>query len=39
MLKGLTVARATGGTISKVTPEQWDAVVEAAGGWVEDQYS
>ena len=34
-LATLTVARAHGGTIFKVTPEQWHAVVSLLGGWVE----
>jgi hypothetical protein len=33
VLHNLSVSRATGGTVFRVTPEQWDAVVEAAGGW------
>ncbi|KYF92561.1 hypothetical protein BE20_11340, partial [Sorangium cellulosum] len=33
LLSGLSVARARGGTVFNVTPEQWEAVVAAAGGW------
>ncbi|WP_438023561.1 EVE domain-containing protein [Sorangium sp. So ce233] len=33
VLSGLSVARARGGTVFNVTPEQWEAVVAAAGGW------
>ncbi len=29
----LSVAKAQGGTVFKVTPEQWADVLEAAGGW------
>lgn len=32
-LHDLSVSRAQGGTVFKVTPEQWAAVLEAAGGW------
>jgi Domain of unknown function (DUF3883)/EVE domain len=34
-LKELSVARATGGSIFHVTPDQWDAIMEAVGGWPE----
>ncbi|WP_437313103.1 EVE domain-containing protein [Sorangium sp. So ce385] len=33
LLSDLSVARARGGTVFNVTPEQWEAVVAAAGGW------
>jgi hypothetical protein len=33
VLEDLSVSRAKGGTVFEVTPIQWDAVVEAAGGW------
>lgn len=33
ILGELSVSRASGGTIFHVTPEQWEEVVEAAGGW------
>ena len=33
ILAGLSVSRATGGTVFRVTPEQWDEIVELAGGW------
>jgi Domain of unknown function (DUF3883)/EVE domain len=32
-LKELSVARSTGGTVFHVTPDQWDAIIEAVGGW------
>ncbi len=34
-LKELSVARATGGSIFYVTPDQWDAIMKAVGGWPE----
>jgi hypothetical protein len=34
-LDDLSVARARGGTVFRITPEQWSEVVEAAGGWKE----
>lgn len=34
VLEGLAVARARGGTLFSVSPSQWDAIVEAAGGWM-----
>ena len=33
LLEGLSVARASGGTVFKVPPEQWSALVDASGGW------
>lgn len=33
VLRSLSVSRATGGSVFNVTVEQWDAIVEAAGGW------
>ncbi len=36
MLATLSVSRARGGTVFRVTPEQWDAVLAAAGGWPTD---
>ncbi len=33
VLEDLSVSRARGGTVFKVTPEQWDAVAAAVGGW------
>lgn len=33
LLGNLSVARATGGSTFKVSPEQWEAVAQAAGGW------
>lgn len=33
LLGSLTVAKAHGGTIFKVTPEQWHRLVELLGGW------
>ncbi|HET8845416.1 MAG TPA: EVE domain-containing protein, partial [Ktedonobacteraceae bacterium] len=33
ILKELSVARATGGTIFHVTPDQWNAIMELVGGW------
>jgi hypothetical protein len=36
VLGRLSVARAKGGTVFNVTEEQWNAVVELAGGWPED---
>jgi predicted RNA-binding protein with PUA-like domain len=35
-LDGLSVAKAQGGTVFKVTPEQWERVLEVAGGWPEE---
>jgi Domain of unknown function (DUF3883)/EVE domain len=35
VLSQLNVARATGGSIFYVTPDQWDAIMEAVGGWPE----
>lgn len=32
-LGGLSVARASGGTIFKITPEQWLWLIDAAGSW------
>jgi hypothetical protein len=32
-LKELSVARTTGGSQFHVTPDQWDAIMEAVGGW------
>lgn len=32
-LKTLAVSRATGGTVHKVTPRQWQALLNAVGGW------
>ena len=32
-LQELSVAKAQGGTVFKVTPEQWDEIMEAVGGW------
>lgn len=32
-LENLSVARARGGTVFRVTPEQWSQVEAAAGGW------
>ncbi len=29
----LSVARATGGTVFHVTPDQWDAILQEIGGW------
>lgn len=34
VLKTLSVARATGGTIFHVTPDQWNAVMAIIGGWL-----
>lgn len=36
VLAQLSVGRAQGGTLFNVTPEQWEAVVSAAGGWPDD---
>lgn len=36
VLRRLSVARARGGTLFHVAPEQWDALVKAAGGWWEE---
>lgn len=33
ILKDLSVARATGGTIFYVTPKQWNSVLDIVGGW------
>ncbi len=33
VLRQLSVARATGGTIFHVTPNQWEAIMEVIGGW------
>jgi len=33
ILKELSVARATGGTVFHVTPDQWDTIMELVGGW------
>lgn len=33
VFKGLTVANAQGNKLYKVTPEQWDRIVAALGGW------
>ncbi len=33
VLRELSVARATGGSVFHVTPEQWDAIMLAVGGW------
>lgn len=33
LLKELKVARATGGSIFHVTPDQWDTLMEIVGGW------
>ena len=33
LLKELSVARAPGGSIFHVTPAQWNAIMEAVGGW------
>jgi hypothetical protein len=35
-LNDLSVSRARGGTVFAVTPEQWEALVQVAGGWPED---
>jgi hypothetical protein len=35
VLSGLSVARERGGTVFNITPEQWEAVVAAAGGWTQ----
>ncbi len=35
VLAQLSVNRAQGGAVFKVTPDQWDAIVAAAGGWPE----
>gem|GEM_PF-2449933 len=32
-LQGLKVARAHGGTLFHVTPDQWDTILELVGGW------
>lgn len=32
-LRELNVARATGGTIFRVTPDQWDTIMKVVGGW------
>jgi len=39
VLEGLTVAKAQGSKLYKVTTEQWDQVVEALGGWPDDEDS
>jgi hypothetical protein len=31
-LEGLGISRARGGTVFRITPEQWDALVDRAGG-------
>jgi len=36
VLRDLSVSRATGGTVFYVAPDQWDAVVDAVGGWPND---
>ena len=33
ILRQLSVYRATQGTVYRITPEQWNVVVAAAGGW------
>lgn len=33
IIGSLSVARSRGGTVFKVTPEQWERVVKVAGGW------
>ncbi|WP_437297642.1 EVE domain-containing protein [Sorangium sp. So ce426] len=35
VLSGLSIARERGGTVFNVTPEQWETVVAAAGGWTQ----
>lgn len=35
-LHSLSVSRAHGGTVFTVTPEQWDDILNAAGGWPEE---
>jgi len=37
LLAGLSVAKARGGTIFKVTPRQWHEIVELLGGWEESE--
>jgi hypothetical protein len=36
LLMDLSIARATGGTVFKITPSQWECILLAAGGWPED---
>jgi hypothetical protein len=36
-LDGLSVARATGGTVFKILPDQWQKLLEAVGGWPTSQ--
>ena len=36
LLHSLSVARATGGSIFRVTPEQWQRVLDVVGGWPGD---
>lgn len=33
ILRELSVARATGGTVFHVTPEQWETIMKLVGGW------
>jgi len=33
VLRSLAVSRATGGTVHKVTSQQWRALLDAVGGW------
>lgn len=35
ILTSLTVRRAVSGTVFKITPEQWDSLMEYIGGWPE----
>jgi hypothetical protein len=35
LLSSLSVARSRGGTVFHITPEQWEALLQAAGGWEE----
>jgi len=36
LLMDLSVARATGGTVFKITPSQWERILLIAGGWFEE---
>src|SRR5262249_30176245 len=35
-LSALSVARATGGGVYRIEPEQWDRLVQALGGWPDE---
>jgi hypothetical protein len=37
VVQSLSISRATGGTVFVVTSDQWEALLDAVGGWPEDR--